>query len=164
LGKAEEPLSEAPLLTGAVLADIVGEATARGLPFRFRAGGSSMFPFIRDGDVILILPLAEKSPRLGDVVAFRQAGSQRLLVHRLVARAGDRYIFKGDNYTHRQQDGPLARESLLGIVAQVERKGHPVRLGLGAERGMIAFASRLGLLRPLVQAAAAVYRLVIKRS
>lgn len=158
MGKAEEPLSEAPLLTGTVLADIVGEATARGMPFRFRAGGSSMFPFIRDGDVILILPLAKKSPRLGDVVAFRQAGSERLLVHRLVARAEDRYIFKGDNYTRRQQDGPLGREKLLGIVAQVERKGCAVRLGLGAERILIAVASRFGLLRPMVQAARAVYR------
>ena len=44
-----------------------------------------------------------------------------------------------------QNDGVVASAALLGRVVQVERAGKTVRLGMGAERSLIASLSRYGL-------------------
>ena len=59
-------------LTGPVFIELLQATLAEGAPFTFRARGSSMHPFIKDGDVITVSPLGEDSPGLGDVVAFVQ--------------------------------------------------------------------------------------------
>jgi hypothetical protein len=145
-------------LPGALLADLISDVIARGMPFRFHASGSSMLPFIHDGDMITIIALPLRGPGLGDVVAFRQPASKQLLVHRLVGHSGNGFLFKGDFYSRGQLDGPISIENLLGIVAGVERDGRPIRLGLGPERRAIALVSRSGLLRPITRLAAAISR------
>ncbi len=149
---------EEKLLSGPEMVDLASEVLARGLIFRFKAGGGSMFPFIRDGDVISILPLLEKEPRLGDVVAFCLPGHERLLVHRVVGRTENDWILKGDNYPYGMLDGPIQKENLLGMVSRIERKGRTVHLGLGLERYIIAAFSRRGFLQPPVRIAANIYR------
>lgn len=149
-------------LSGPMMAKLVRDVLSRGVPFRFQAGGSSMFPFIRDGDVISIVPLPPSGPGVGDAVAFLKPQVERLVVHRLVKKCDDGYILKGDNYRFGEWDGPIPLTNLLGIVTQVERKGKQVRLGLGPERRVIAAASRCGVLFPLVQIAAALIHLLKK--
>ncbi len=63
-------------LSGAQISKLMCEVLARGGTFRFRAGGSSMFPFIRDGDVVSIVSLPSRTPRLGAVIAFRRQTRQ----------------------------------------------------------------------------------------
>ena len=65
-------------LAGPVFIGLLQTAMAKGAPFSFRARGSSMHPFIRDGDVITVSPLGEGSPGLGDVVAFVQREIENL--------------------------------------------------------------------------------------
>ncbi len=117
-----------------------------------------MAPFIRDGDVITITPLAGRVPAVGEVVAFRRSGIQgaeneRLIVHRLVRNTGNGCILLGDNQASRHPDGPIAKEHLLGVVSRIERQEKAVRFGLGPERCVIAILSRSGLLRPSVRIA-----------
>ena len=52
-------------LSGAAMLGLLEGVLSRGVPFRFRAGGSSMAPFIRDGDVISVSPLRGDSPGVG---------------------------------------------------------------------------------------------------
>lgn len=52
-----------------------------------RVSGGSMYPSYKDGDVLLYYRLGQYS--LGDVVIFRSAEQDSLVVKRLVASAGD---------------------------------------------------------------------------
>ena len=72
--------------TGQALAELMQAVLDRGRPFRFRARGWSMAPFIRDGDVIMVAPLDQKLPALGAVVAFIRPNAGNLVVHRIIAR------------------------------------------------------------------------------
>ena len=150
-------------LSSPQMSELMDDVLSLGLSFRFRAGGVSMSPFIHDGDVISIAPLAGRTPDVGEVVAFRRLDPQRtnsvrLVVHRVVKNTGKGCIILGDNQLPAQPDGPIANEHLLGTVSRVERRGKAVRLGLGPERYAIAILSRLGLLRPSVRFASILYR------
>ncbi|MDY6954304.1 MAG: S26 family signal peptidase, partial [Thermodesulfobacteriota bacterium] len=117
----------------------------KGGPLRFQAKGFSMSPFIRNGDVLTLFPLTgHAGPRLGDVVAFVQPGTERLVIHRVMARDGHTFLMTGDNAI--EADGPVLREHILARVGNVERKGKKVFLGLGPERLLIVLLNRTGLL------------------
>jgi hypothetical protein len=150
--RAELPISN-PLLI-----DLVGDVLSRGLPFRFCARGGSMFPFIRDGDVISVVPFGSHLPAIGDVVAFLHPSGDRLTVHRLTGKTKFKYLIQGDNHPPSQSDGWLPLSALLGRVSCIERKGRQLRLGLGPERYSIALCSRIGLLQILVRLAVTIYR------
>jgi len=150
-------------LSGAALLELMREVLSKGLPFRFRAKGWSMLPFIRDGDVISISPLTPASPGIGDVVAFVRPGSGSLVVHRVVARRDSACLIQSDN-SWGQGDGLVPRGSILGRVTRVERGDRSIRLGLGPERFLIAYLSRLGLLLPVWRRAAPLFRRIFRRS
>jgi signal peptidase I len=138
------------LLTGAALAALMRDVLAHGKPFRFRAKGVSMSPFIKDGDVLIVSPLPAGASRVGDVVAFLRA-DKRVVVHRVVSASPSGYVMRGDGVP--AEDERVPPSSLLGAVTHVERNGRPVRLGAPLARRMIAALSRSGVLngflRPL---------------
>jgi hypothetical protein len=118
----------------------------RGFSFRFRARGTSMTPFIRDGDVITLEPLAGRPATLGEVVAFIHPASGGLVVHRVVACPHRAVVLiRGDNNAC-EPDGLLPMDRVLARVTAVTRDGRPVWLGLGPERRLVALLSRLRLL------------------
>jgi hypothetical protein len=106
-----------------------------------------MSPFIRNGDVLMLSAADSKSPRLGDVVAFRFPGTHRLACHRVTGRVKGLYLVRGDN--SRDADGLIPVNEILGKVMGIERGGLPVFFGLGPERKIIAFLSRKNILYPL---------------
>jgi hypothetical protein len=50
---------------------------------RFKAHGSSMFPLIRDGDLLTIQPLNPGEVKLKQVIFYQTAG-EKLIVHRVI--------------------------------------------------------------------------------
>lgn len=104
-----------------------------------------MSPFILDGDVLAIEPVASHRLRIGDVVAFVRLG--RPTVHRIVAKAGNDYLVAGDGYSGLAET--VSPGNIVGRVVGIERRGRNVRLGLGPERMIIALLSRRGLLLPV---------------
>ena len=68
-------MKQMPALPNAELLALLKKTLARGAPFRFTATGSSMIPFVRDGDEITVSPLGGAAPRIGDVVALRRRGA-----------------------------------------------------------------------------------------
>jgi hypothetical protein len=136
-------------LAGDSLFGLMREVLAKGKPFRFRARGLSMSPFIKDGDVLTVAPLGT-APRAGDVAAFLHPATGRLVVHRMIRKRVGRYEFKGDN-AH-EVEGGVGLERILGIVTSVEREGREVGLARRAGRAL-AGLSRTGLLRKAVGAA-----------
>jgi len=131
-------------LSGPALKELMQAVLRKNVPFRFRARGFSMAPFIKDGDVLTVSPVPDPPPGLGDVAAFLHPISGRLAVHRIVARKKSGYRMKGDGMD--AADGLVPRANIIGIIRKVERNGHRVLLGLGPERFLIAFLSGRGLL------------------
>jgi hypothetical protein len=141
-----QEVSDKPLPAGA-LKELLQAVLQRKRSFRFRARGRSMAPFIRDGDIVTVAPIAEAPLRLGDVVAFLTPEEDRLTLHRLVARQGEAWMLQGDNLQF--PDGLVPQQSILGRVTGIARRGRSIHWGLGPERGLLALLSRLNLLLPL---------------
>ena len=136
------------LLSAHDLVELLRAVLARGAPFRFRAKGASMGPFIRDGDLVTVLPLSRRPPGLGDVVAFVRPNTGGLVLHRVVGRQAGTFIIMGDgNPSVRER---VSKTNVLGRVGRVERDGAHIYLGLGRERALIAFLARTGLLTGLL--------------
>jgi hypothetical protein len=146
-----------------LLAEMLLLAASEELSIRFQARGGSMRPFIRNGDILTISPLAGRSPRLGEVIAFFHPISGQVIVHRLIRRRGGLFWMQGDSVGDRE--GPVERGQILGYVSGLERAGRPRRLGLGPERVLIAGVTRTSLLfRPLRSAAQLLRRALFRTS
>jgi len=149
-------------LSREALVDLMREVIAKGAPFRFRAKGWSMAPFIRDGDVICVAPLSQAGPAVGEVVAFVRADTGQLVVHRVINRGREAYAIQGDN-TPGVADVSVLREEILGRVIRVTRDDQGVWLGLGPERRLIAVLSRSGWLLPVRSRLALLFHPFVRR-
>jgi len=130
-------------LRSADLIEIIGAVLGRGAVCRFRVKGFSMWPVIKDEDIVTIATIPDGRPRLGEVVAFVHPEKKGLVIHRIIGKRGGRYLIQGDNVL--MQDGALAPAHILGRVKKVERDGKKVALGLGPERILIALLIRARL-------------------
>lgn len=83
-------------LSGAAYGQLVGDLLVEGQPVLTAVGGASMGPFIPDGAVVRLIPLAPEHLRVGEVVVRRSGAEGRLLCHRLARRHGDRAQTWGD--------------------------------------------------------------------
>lgn len=126
------------------LSVLLEAVTGTGATVRIVAHGTSMLPLIRDGDALVVSPVAGPPP-VGSVVAIAAPPGGRLLFHRVVARRGASVLVRGDNVP--RTDGWVGLEAVLGIVERVEREGRPVWIGTGPARGALAVLSRSGVLR-----------------
>jgi signal peptidase I len=137
------------LSTHYLMPELVKDILSQGAECRFQAKGHSMYPFIKDGDMVTISPIVRSSPRIGDVVAFIQKEAGSLLIHRIVGKNGESYLTKGDNTL--EGDGSVHKASILGCITKAERKGKKVSLGFGPERFIISLLARKGLLLSFVR-------------
>jgi signal peptidase I len=130
----------------AMFVELLKAVLGRGAHFRFQANGSSMLPFIRDGDLITISPTPIRL-HLGDVVAFVHQDNNRLTVHRVIQLNRYGYQIQGDNVSG--SDGYVSHAHILGRITHVDRHGQHIRLGFGPERVVIAFLSKRRWIAPL---------------
>jgi len=134
-------------VSGSDLSDLIRDAVSHGAAARFRASGASMSPFLREGDVVTVSPLAGRQPRLGDVAAFVEPATGKCIVHRVVGTRLEGVLIQGD--AREQADGWMDPSQILGRVSRVERDGRRVGLGFGPERRAIALSVRWGFVGPL---------------
>lgn len=127
-------------LSGKALAELMLSVLGRGVPFRFRIKGISMFPFIKEGDLVTVHGLKKSPLRRGDVIAFLGVRDNKVAVHRIVGKKRGCWVTKGDN--NPEADGLIQKDAVLGCVRKTERRGRRVFLGLGPEKFIIAFLSR----------------------
>lgn len=127
-------------ISGEALTNLIQDVLSKKSPFRFRAKGFSMSPFIKDGDFITLSPLFSAPPLLGDVVAFVHPKTGKLIIHRVVGKKGDSYFIKGDSTS--EIDDIIPRAKILGRVTEVKRDKKKIVLGFGPERLLIAFLTR----------------------
>ena len=129
---------------GIELIDLSKEILGRGNNFRFQAQGGSMYPFIRDGDILEIAPVNGEEIRLGDVI-FCHVGERRMVVHRVIKKIiqNDKptFLTKGDSNTDEGEKVYL--EQVLGRVKAIERKGRKIRINEGLKRLIYIFYPRI---------------------
>jgi hypothetical protein len=114
-----------------------------GRAVRFRARGSSMWPAIPSGSMLLVLPCPAAMLRVGQVAAFERRG--QVVVHRVQRIGPEGLYFAGDAL--KDGDGCVERERILGRVHVIERRRLRVRLPRARELSALwrVFARRLGL-------------------
>jgi hypothetical protein len=132
-----------------VLPELVNEVLSKGVECRLQVKGYSMSPFIKDSDVVTISPMSDSSPGFGEVIAFIHPKTDKLIIHRVVWKSRNAYLLKGESAL--ESDGLIKKESILGLVTKVERKGKRIFLGLGPERFLIALLTRKNLLLPVLR-------------
>ena len=105
---------------------LLQEILTRGNSIRCKASGISMYPFIRNGDVLLIEPNGTADYNIGDVILFLHDNGT-YVTHRLIRKDGSStLITKGDNT--RCYDSPVHMEQVLGRVIQIEHGGKRLKL------------------------------------
>lgn len=107
--------------------DALREMLAAGRECTVPVRGTSMNPFLVEGDQLSLRALSSEGLRLGDLMAFEQEG--RLIVHRCagrVIRQGHlRYRQKGDNQSGFSLVEPA---QVVGRVGEVMRGNHRLDL------------------------------------
>jgi len=110
--------------TSAAFAELSTELLRAGKWVRFQAHGASMWPLVRDGDVLLVRPAPPREIRVGDVVLCGSAPGH-VVVHRVIRAApgpdGTCFTIQGDQVA--QPDGAIPAAQVYGRVAAIERGG-----------------------------------------
>ena len=70
------------ILGSKLFLDLMGELLRGGTRVRFRANGRSMYPSIRDGEVVMVEPVGPSDVKLADIVLYRS--ERGLIAHRVV--------------------------------------------------------------------------------
>jgi signal peptidase len=116
---------------------VVFDLLSIGYKVCFCANGRSMNPTVREGEKIIVAPVAPSQLRVGDIVLYRN--HRGVIAHRVVTiekREGDARVFilRGD--ASRSCDAPVESRQILGKVVSVERNGW--RMNVSSRRAKMA--------------------------
>ena len=127
------------------------EILINGNSFRFQATGSSMRPFILNGDVVQIEPLAPASFKRGTII-FCRLSPNRLAVHRIVRvkeQVNEKLLLiQGDAML--QPDGWIPARQVIGVVSTVMRGSQVIRQDSPSNRAMSWLWIRAEPVRPVL--------------
>ena len=125
------------------------EILRRGELLRFSAGGESMYPSIRDGDVLTIKPVHPSLLRVGEVV-FCKTASQAV-AHRLVwAKRNGRGFFLLQGDRNMRPDPPVRADQIMGRVVELSRDGRIIRLDRPGRRLVGLAVAASSPIRPIL--------------
>ena len=91
--------------------------------------GRSMWPLFREGDLIVVRPVAWETLRVGDCIAFRSRGMEACIVHRII---GLEPIIRtqGDHVPH-ADDASVSPADIQGRAVACIRHGKRVPVAAG---------------------------------
>ncbi len=143
----------------------MGELLRGGTSVRFRANGRSMYPSIRDGEVVVVEPVEPSDVKRGDIVLYRldrstptqssvlsPQSSSGVIAHRVVqvnrsnGSHEEALLFRLRGDASSCCDEPVEAQQILGLVVFVERKGRSIHLASSRTKmlhRLRIFASRL---------------------
>ena len=90
------------------------------IPLVFTYSGTSMYPFLRESDILLINPDSGYLLSKGDIILFEHPENKNSIVHRIVSIEGDRVYTKGDN-SRKPDPWVLKKTDIKGTVIQIWR-------------------------------------------
>jgi signal peptidase I len=111
------------------LTKLSSDILSQGGSFSFEAHGSSMYPFVCDGDILTVKQVDHSAIRVGDIVFYRSS-DERLIAHRVIARKlqsnRSMLLLRGDSVFN--NDGWIYSDQVLGKVVSIQRDKKFVRL------------------------------------
>jgi signal peptidase I len=120
-----------PLLSLALTLAVVGTASLLLAPPQLGGStsfvvvdGTSMLPTLEGSDLVALRPAS--SLEIGDVVGYHSELIGRVVLHRIVAVEGGRYILKGDNNSFVDPDRPRASEIVGKVWFHIPSGGHVI--------------------------------------
>lgn len=145
-------------LRSSLFPDLMAELLNRGTSVRFRTSGGSMYPSIRDGELITVAPVRADDVKREDILLYRT--QKGVIAHRVVevslsptdagqvARGSrrDARVFTLQGDASSSCDQLVAARQILGRVIGVERYGRTVALtsrGAKLRHRVRSWASRL---------------------
>jgi hypothetical protein len=131
----------------------------RGERLRIKTRGSSMLPFLRDGDITTVSP-APRTINVGDVICY-EAPAGKLIVHRVIGRVADGFVAKGDALMVGEV---VERPAILGTVIAIERSGRHRTLDSRTARWRNRAVAALAPILPQALAAGARLKRALQRS
>lgn len=95
-------------------------------PIRFALSGSSMYPVLREGDILTVKPIDFNEAEIGDILTYQDISTKKILVHRMVRReknSGYDIILTAAEAGRRlKYDQPLVPDKcLIARVVGIER-------------------------------------------
>jgi len=118
------------------------------ITIRIKTQGSSMLPFIRAGDYIVIKHTRYNEVGIGDIIAYSYNGQDAIICHRLVKIKGPFLIAKGD--THIRGNERILSDSFLGKVISVERGKNKINTETRFQRFLSYKIARVSLNFPVL--------------
>ncbi len=114
-----------------VLLDLTAELLSRGTTVRFRPSGRSMYPSIREGELITVEPVRASDVKLADIVLYRS--ERGLIAHRVVNNRTQSSVLSPHHFLLRGDaslscDQPVEAHQILGRVVGVQRNGRSIAL------------------------------------
>ena len=109
---------------------------------RLKAMGNSMWPFIKNGDRVIIERSGFNLVHPGDVVLVDVKGN--ILCHRIFSKTDDWITTKADALVY--LDPPTGKQDLIGRTVAIERKGRLSRIDKRSDRIIGLFISRASFL------------------
>jgi signal peptidase I len=106
-------------LIAVLVGGLLWGATATGQVAYVTTLGTSMAPGFHQGDLAVVHP--SDSYEVGDIVAYRSRLLDTVVLHRIVAQDGDRYILKGDNNSWLDADQPTKADLIGALLVHVPR-------------------------------------------
>lgn len=91
---------------------------------KIKTFGNSMFPLLRDGDVVKIKKIKFEKIRTNDIICFRQ--KNHLVTHRVVYKTPKYLIAKGDS--NPVSDEKVLQRRILGKVSEIKRGGQNLNI------------------------------------
>lgn len=130
---------------------VMRHVLAGGLRVRARVTGTSMRPFVCDGELMEFVAQGAEMPRPGQILLVRTADGA-LVLHRVSRTDGSRFYMRGDAQAF--EEGPLVPEQVIARGTGIVRNGRLVPLDIGILRltghlWRIALPVRLSLIVPL---------------
>ena len=83
--------------------------------------GNSMEPSFHTGDLALLRPIAHY--RVGEIVAYHSTLLHVVVLHRIIAIHGGRYVFKGDHNNFIDPTRPTRSELIGALWVHIPRGG-----------------------------------------
>jgi signal peptidase I len=104
--------------------------------------GVSMEPRIHTGDLAIVR--SQSSYHVGEIVAYENKMLHTIVLHRIIARAGARYVFKGDNNNFVDFEHPAANQligalwiHIPGVGTTLMSIGSPALIGVLVAIGLL---------------------------
>lgn len=119
------------------------EIIGRGGSFSFKAHGWSMYPFIRDGDILIVSPIRTNEIKSGDIILYKSFDNM-IVVHRVIGKTKinnhEMLKVRGDALMGTPEY--IATTQVIGKAIKQRRDSHVVDLQKGGSK----FLARIWLI------------------